>query len=156
MSWNSLWKSILMQLHFQKIHIVKNTPSERMPNHWYLVEIDERPRWLSEQEMKQDSTDWTCNRFENATKVFNACRIWSFKIFNKRKIWIMLNRFGVIKQPCGQNFAILWSPSPLDSFHTLSLDKNRRFLNPPATLVHAVIEWPLSLFHRLLLNKEKY
>jgi hypothetical protein len=46
-----------MQLHFQKIYVVKNTPSERIPNHRYLVEIVERPRWLLEGEMKQDSTD---------------------------------------------------------------------------------------------------
>ena len=33
-------------------------------------------------------------------------------------------------------------PPCVDSFYTLSVDKNRHFLTPPPHLVHIVIEWP--------------
>jgi hypothetical protein len=34
----------------------------------------------------------------------------------------------------------------VDSFYSLSMDKNRHFLTPlPPHLVHVVIEWPLTV-----------
>ena len=40
----------------------------------------------------------------------------------------------------------------VDSFYTLSVDKNRHFLTPsPPHLVHVVIEWPL--LRHMILNK---
>ena len=52
---------------------------------------------------------------------------------------------GVIQQLRGQNFAIVDPTTTcMDSFYTLSMDKNRHFLTPsPPHLVHVVIEWPL-------------
>ena len=39
--------------------------------------------------------------------------------------------FGGIQQLRGQNFAIFWPPPPwVDSFYTLSVEKNRHFLTP--------------------------
>ena len=54
-------------------------------------------------------------------------------------------RCGGIQQLRGQNFAIFWPPTPcVDSFYTLSVNKNRHFLTPsPPHLVLVVIEWPL-------------
>ena len=51
---------------------------------------------------------------------------------------------GGIQQLRGQNFAIFCPPPPcVDSFYTLSVDKNRHFLTPsPPHLVHVVIECP--------------
>ena len=54
---------------------------------------------------------------------------------------------GGIQQLRGQNFSIFDPPPPcVDSFHTLSVDKNRHFLTPsPPHLVHVVIECPLGM-----------
>ena len=53
---------------------------------------------------------------------------------------------GGFQELRGQNFAIFWPPTPgLDSFYTMTVDKNRLFLTPsPPQLVHVVIECPLS------------
>ena len=52
---------------------------------------------------------------------------------------------GGIQQLRGQNFAIFDPPPCVDSFYTLSVDKNKLFLTPsPPHLVHVVIECPLS------------
>ena len=49
-------------------------------------------------------------------------------------------------------------PSCVDSFYTLSVDKNRYFLTPSPHLVHVVIEWPLKRFHVHVyhLHKKRY
>ena len=53
---------------------------------------------------------------------------------------------GGIQQLRGQNFATFWPSTCVDSFYTLSVDKNRHFLTPSLHpyLVHVVIEWPLT------------
>ena len=54
-----------------------------------------------------------------------------------------IKMLGVIQQIRGQNFAIVWPPPPcVDSFYTLSVDKNRHFDPLPPHLVHVVIECP--------------
>ena len=55
----------------------------------------------------------------------------------------ILFRLGVIQRLRAQNFAIFWPPPCVESFYSLGVNENRRFLTPPH-LVHVVIEWPLT------------
>ena len=58
------------------------------------------------------------------------------------KLNLQTRYLGVIQELRGQNFAI-FSPPCMDSFYTLSVDKNRHFLTRSHPhLVHVVIEWP--------------
>jgi len=58
---------------------------------------------------------------------------------------LLCMELGGIQQLRGQNFAIV-PPPCVDTFYTLSVDKNRHFFTPSPHLVHVVIEWPLSRF----------
>ena len=76
----------------------------------------------------------------------------SLKVRENLHLWFRnllldsLSKLGGIQQLRGQNFAnFLPLPSCVDSFYTLSVDKNRHFLTPSLLrLVHVVIEWPLT------------
>ena len=57
-------------------------------------------------------------------------------------------------------FGHFWPPPCVDSFYTLSMDKNRHFLTPrPTYLVHVVIEWPLIMnlgrLHQIFTKEHK-
>ena len=97
--------------------------------------------------------------FRNAIELFEIQGIYllnniKFSLYNHLKPRNIINflysnwkypiiTIGGIQQVRGQNFPIFWPPHPcMDSFFTLSVDKNRHFWPPPPHLVHVVIECP--------------
>ena len=77
-----------------------------------------------------------------------VCLFWLIGITTKRYKEIALGAFNNYVD----RILPFFDPNPppcVDSFYTLSGDKNRHFLTPPPHLVHVVIECPLSIYFYL-------
>ena len=94
----------------------------------------------------QPRIDFSCHKYvprRICSLICGANRLFVDKVFNYLFSFAMqLCWHGGIQQLRGQNFAIFWPPPPcLDSFYTLSVEKNRHFLTPSPQLFHVLSYW---------------